>query len=458
MPLDLPPPPKPAFMPPLPQPAVMPKRKYPRNPDNPTVKPSWPQYHFIISPAKFPAMIAGFGAGKTKAGEMRAMRLKMQYPKQNVGYYLPTYSLIKQIAYPRFEEFLIERKYKYFLNKTDHELTIVGAGKIIFRSMEEPESIIGYEHADAIVDELDVLKMEKAADIWRRIVARNRQKKPDGSVNTIGVTTTPEGYKFVYDKWQRQPLKGSQIIKASTYSNARNLPDDYIQTLRDNYPAAMLQAYLMGDFVNLTQGRVYPEFCRIKNGCFDTIKEGENLHIGVDFNVGKMAAIVHVFREPGEPRAVEEHVNLLDTPSLIAMLKARYQSEELKARHKAHKIIIYPDATGRNRKSNNAAASDLALLKQAGFLVLVKTTNPFVRDRIASFNKLIHKDGKRVYKVNVNACPHLVETLEKQAYDKNGEPDKTSGLDHVGDGAGYFVSYKYPILFGKARKTNLSGV
>jgi len=46
--------------------------------------------------------------------------------------------------------------------------------------MDRPERIIGYEHADAVADELDTLTQEKAADVWRKIKARNREKKPDG--------------------------------------------------------------------------------------------------------------------------------------------------------------------------------------------------------------------------------------------------------------------------------------
>jgi hypothetical protein len=58
---------------------------------------------------------------------------------------------------------------------------------------------------------------------------------------------------------------------------------------------------------------------------------------------------------------------------------------------------------------------------------------------------MLHHEGERRYKVNPETCPHYVEALEKQAYDKNGEPDKTSGLDHCLDAGGYFISYRYPI-------------
>lgn len=415
---------------------------------------SWPQYFFVTSVAKFPAMVAGYGAGKTEAGVVRALRLKFKYPDQNIGYYLPTYDLIKQIVFPRIEELLSMYGYSYFLNESDKELVIYGMrGKIIFRTMDKPERIIGYEHAHAIADELDTLKIDKAAEVWRKIVARNRQKTPDGERNTIGVVTTPEGFRFVYEKWKRNPLKGSQIIKASTRSNAKNLPEDYVDTLFDNYPDAMLQAYIEGEFVNLTQGAVYPEFDRELNACKTKVKPGETLHIGLDFNVGHMAAVVHVLRN-GEPHAVDEFVDYLDTPALIAAIQAKYQHDGLEIKHR---IIAYPDASGKSRKSNNAAASDIAQLKQARWLVLAKSTNPFVKDRVAAFNKVIHKAGKRVYKVNIDACPHLVEGLEKQAYDKNGEPDKTSGIDHVIDAPGYFIAYRFPVIHGKARKTNLKG-
>lgn len=419
---------------------------------------TWPQFDFVNSKAKFPAMIAGYGAGKTEAGILRALCLKLKYKKQNVGYYLPTYDLVAQIAFPRFETLLSESGYLYALNETKKELVIYGAGKIIFRTMDHPERIVGYEHADAVIDELDTLKTDKAADVWRKVVARNRQKKPDGSRNTIGVATTPEGFRYVYEKWKRLPMQGSQIIKASTLSNAKNLPEDYVQTLRDTYPDAMLDAYIEGEFVNLTQGSVYAEFDRVKNAAplGVGIKPGETLHIGMDFNVGQMAAVVHILRD-GEPIAVDEFVGYLDTPALIAAIQSRYQTPEMIKAHQSHRIIAYPDASGKNRKSNNASQSDIALLKQAGFLVLAKSNNPFVRDRVAALNKIIHKGGKRVYKVNIDACPHLVECLEKQAYDKNGEPDKTSGVDHLLDATGYFVAYRFPILHGKARKTNLKG-
>lgn len=416
-----------------------------------TQKLTHPQFEFVMTNQPFPAMVAGYGSGKTTAAVHRAFRLKTAYPGQQVGYYLPTYPLINDIVIPRFEEFLSENNIGYTYNKKFNILNIKGQGNIIFRTMDRPERIVGYEHADALADELDTLPTEKAADVWRKIKARNRQKKPDGSPNTIGVATTPEGYRFVYNRWKRDPIPGHELIKASTYSNAHNLPDEYIKDLLNEYPEQLIRAYIEGDFVNLTNQSVYSEFDRVKSATLATIKPNEILRVGMDFNVGKMAAIVHVIRtcpilHKPVAYAVDELTNLLDTPEMITNLKLLYPE---------HKIIVYPDATGKNRKTNNASETDLALLRDAGFKVFVNNKNPYVKDRVLSFNVLLKQCR---YRVNVDRCPVLVEALEKQAYDDKGEPDKTTGHDHPNDAAGYFVMYEFGLTRGKTLQTKLKGV
>jgi hypothetical protein len=367
----------------------------------------------------------------------RALLKKTLYPRQNVGYYLPTYDLVNTIAFPRFQESLELWEVPYKLNKNEKMIHLEGGGSFIFRTMDSPERIIGYEVADSLVDELDTLPEEKARDAWNKIIGRNRQKKPDGSLNTVGVGTTPEGFRFVYARWQKDPPPGYRIIKASTMSNARNLPAGYIDSLRTSYPSNLLSAYLDGEFVNLVAGSVYPEFDRILNATKETIQSGEPLHVGMDFNVGKMSAAVHVLRGD-EPHAVKEYTKVLDTPAMCALLKRE---------HPGHPIMVYPDASGQARKSNNASESDHAILRAAGFSVRVNATNPRVKDRVLSVNAMVLRDTDKVrrYRVNPDACPELVEALEKQAYDKHGEPDKAGGLDHIMDAAGYFIVYRYPI-------------
>lgn len=405
--------------------------------NRPTIKfpLSQPQIDFASAKDTFPCLCAGFGAGKTFAGVIRSLVLKCRYPQLGQGYYLPTLDLVKTVGYPSFLEVMDAMEIHGRVAKSDHAIEVRGAGRVIFRSMDDPATIVGYKHADAVVDELDTLPTNKARAVWNKIIGRNRQKKPDGAINTVAAATTPEGFKFVYDRWQKNPARGYRLIKATTYSNARNLPEGYIQSLEDSYPSNLLQAYLGGEFVNLTQGSVYPEFNRELNDTKVEVVEREPLHVGMDFNVGNMTAVVHVQRE-GNPHGIGEHVKILDTPAMIKSIKQKWEH---------HQINVYPDASGGARKSNNASESDLALLRQAGFSVCVNPANPFVKDRVMAVNAMIHKEGERRYRISQDRCPVTVEALEKQAYDVNGEPDKKSGHDHPVDALGYYLSYRFPI-------------
>lgn len=395
------------------------------------------QRAFATSREPFPCFCGGFGSGKTAAAIARAMALKAHCREQSVAYYLPTFPLVEDIAFQRFPELCERKGWAYRLRQGSSPfIEFPGAGRIVFRTMENPERIVGYEVAHSIIDELDTLPIEKARQVWNKVIARNRQKC--SMPNTVAVATTPEGFRFVHERWVKNPAPGYVLFRAKTMDNEANLPAGYIDNLRNSYPSQLLAAYLDGEFVNLTAGSVYPEFDRALNASAETIRDKETLHVGMDFNVSHGAAVIHVLRGD-DPHAVAELTEVFDTPAMVRLLTDRFKA-------KGHSLIIYPDASGKNRKSQDASESDIALLKQAGFTICANPGNPAVKDRVLSMNAMLNKDGKRRYRVNPETCPHLVEALEKQAYDKHGEPDKTSGMDHILDAAGYVIVYRYPIV------------
>ena len=406
-----------------------------------------PQAEFLALDRKFKAFVCGFGTGKTWGGCADLCKFAWEWPGVNAGYFAPTYPMIRDIFFPTMEEVADDWGLELDINESNKEVHVYANGHyrntIICRSMEKPGSIVGFKIGKALIDELDVMPMLKAEHSWRKIIARLRQKA-DGLQNGVSVTTTPEGFKFVYQQFVKQLRDKPSLaelygmVQASTFQNAKNLPDDYIPSLMASYPPQLIGAYIRGQFTNLTSGSVYPGFDRKLNHTNEQIRPFEHLHIGMDFNVLNMSAGVSVIRE-GLPLTLAELSKVRDTPTMARMLKERYKDA-------GHAITVYPDASGQNTSSKNASESDLSILRMAGFTVKVGSTNPAVKDRVNAVDAmLLNAEGLRRWKINTDNCPETTEALEQQAWGKNGEPDKTTGHDHLNDANGYFIVNRWPL-------------
>ena len=125
-------------------------------------------------------------------------------PGINQGSFAPTYPQIRDIFYPTVEEVAADWGLNVKINEGNKEVHFYYGrqyrGTTICRSMEKPQTIVGFKIGNALVDELDILPKEKARTAWRKIIARMRYKI-DGLRNGIDVTTTPEGFKFVYEQF-----------------------------------------------------------------------------------------------------------------------------------------------------------------------------------------------------------------------------------------------------------------
>ena len=408
-------------------------------------KVTQPQADFLALNCKFPAFVAGFGTGKSEVMCTSSLLDSLEGGSDSVvAMYQPTYDLVRLILAPRMEEKLIDWGVRYTYNKSENIIyTSSGQlGDFILRTLDNPSRIVGYESFRAKIDELDTLKIEHSKEVWNKIIARNRQNpstyqntsgKP---CNTVSVFTTPEGFKFVYDRWKKNPVSGYEMIQAATSSNPF-LPDDYIDTLRASYPAQLIDAYINGDFVNLNGGTVYRLFDRHKNNT-DIVDNGtETLYIGMDFNVGKMSAVVHVERN-NLPIAVNEIFGMLDTKEMIFEINRLYPNRNIR---------IYPDSSGKNRKSANASETDITQLEQQKWSVFYNSTNPAVRDRINAANAMFcNGEGERRYLVNTSMCPRYTDDLEQQVYNARGEPDKQHDNDHMTDAGTYYIAYEFPII------------
>lgn len=405
------------------------------------------QLEFINSKARHPALVGGFGSGKSHAGLLRSFKLKSGFPEHKLGVYAPTYPLLEDIWYPKFEEYCTFYNLNYKLNKANHRMVIENFGSVIFRSMDKPEAIAGYEVADSIIDELDLLKTDKAKIVWNKIIARQRQRKPRRQINTCAVMTTPEGYGFVYNKWKKKPTKSYELIQASTYDNAKFLPPDYIESLRESYDDKLLKAYLMGQFVNLQSGQVYYSYNEEQVHVKTDLKFDPTLPVClcVDFNVDPMIWLIVQHRGRYDIRIIKEiYKNNTNTWDMCDAVKA-YVPQILGGRPTS--LIIYGDAAGIHRDTRGSY-TDYSIIDEqfskhyTNIQYRVPKANPPVRDRLLCVNNILNKNGLRISE----SVKELPEDFLQIVYDLKGGIDKKDmARTHASDAFGYLAHYEFPI-------------
>lgn len=405
------------------------------------------QYDFcadITTP--FLALVGGFGCGKTESFCAKTIILA----SMNIGYRgvicEPTYGMVYNTLIPHMKSMLDKYEIPYRYTGSPSPTFWIefqdGETEVLCQSAENYERARGLNLAFVGVDEIDICRHHVAVQMWNQLSARLR----DGKVIQMFTTSTPEGFKFlnqffIEDAPQRHIDSGvdSRIIHAKTADNPYLKPstEKYIARQKAIYPAELIEAYLNGQFCNLTSGRVYPKFERSQNCTLRTVSDmhpdNGYLHIGVDFNVDKTMGVVHIVDSSGV--FCLDEIVAQDVPNLITEIKTRYKN---------YKCILYPDASGNNRNSNGSM-TNIAMLNQAGLKCDYPGANPEVLDRVNSVRALIcNGDNIRRYFVNIQKCPKVVKTLEQQVF-KNNAPDKTSNLDHPADALGYFIHRKFPI-------------
>lgn len=408
--------------------------------------------------ARFRDAVCGRRFGKTflgKAEIRRAARLAAEWgvsTEDEIWYCAPTFKQAKRVFWKRLKQAIPPSWRAGKPNETECSITTKAGHVIRIVGLDAYDNLCGSGLFFALVDEWADCVYAAWEEVLRPMLSTcrfviNGEERVGGHALRIG---TPKGFNHCYDSYLdgqgREPDHKSWLY---TSVDGGNVPAEEIEAARRKMdPRTFRQEYL-ASFENY-QGVIYYCFDRRLNHTNDTVQPAragqpaDALHIGMDFNVSHMAAVVHVIRDD-LPRAVDELVDIFDTPAMIVKIKARFPG---------HHITVYPDASGQNRKTSGASESDLSLLRAAGFSVVVDSTNPGVTDRINSMNAMLcNTYGERRFLVNTDKCQKYTTCLERQIYDDKGKPDKKGGFDHANDAGGYFITKRWPVT---SRKTTVA--
>jgi len=391
------------------------------------------QYEVLAdTETKIIGLVGGYGNGKTYTACRKAIQLSFLNAGSTGIVTEPTYPMLRDIFIPEMKLALEEWgvPYKFNASNSIFFLDINGKEtKILCMSMENVERLVGVNAAFILCDEFDTTKPDIAMKAFNKLLGRLRS----GNVRQFIITTTPEGFRATYAIFVKENDGSRRLIQAKTSDN-KYLPQDFIDTLKAQYSSNLLEAYLNGNFVNMTSGTVYKYFNRDTHHSDITSDQHETLIIGQDWNIEACVSIIYVKR--GDKIIAVNEIVSYDTRAIIENVTHQYPNRY---------IEFYPDSSGNNRKTN-AEQTDMEMLRNAGFMVYSNASNPSVMDRVNIMNNMFEK---RNLLINTKLCPRFTEALEQQAWDaKTGAPEK--GNTHpepsdFNDAGGYPIAYLYPI-------------
>tara|TARA_R100000353_G_scaffold74439_2_gene56768 strand:- start:1170 stop:2384 length:1215 start_codon:yes stop_codon:yes gene_type:complete len=386
-----------------------------------------PQAEVIKDSARFRILITGRRFGKTFLAIHELARFA-RFPNRKVWYVAPTYRQAKAICWQELVQRLRKHNWVSEVNNSDLTVILRNNSRISLRGADNENSLRGIG--------LDFLVMDEFADIspvaWYEVL-RPTLSDTQGHALFCG---TPRGFgNWGYDMYVKgQSDKEWQSFKFTTLEGLQ-VPKEEIEQAKEDLDERTFQQEYMASFVNYA-GMIYYNFDRNKNIIDNYSNPYKTLHIGLDFNVDPMCAVVSVIENDRIIIIDEIQIWSSNTNEMVEEIKSRYKN----------KSVIYPDPSARQRKTSAGGLTDLAILKNAGFEVRSRNTAPLVRDRINSVNAKL-KNAKGINSLFIlKSCKNVIKSIERQIYKEGTHiPDKDSGYDHFNDALGYMVEYNFPL-------------
>jgi len=402
------------------------------------------QSKIINSENRFIVVIAGRRGGKSFAS-IAYLAKHARFPNKKCMYVAPTYSMCKQIIWEDLKNMLRDKNWIKKINESELTITLVNGSTIFLRSADTPDRIRGIGVDAVVIDEAaDIPKLEQT---WQAII-RPTLSDRQGSAMII---SSPKGKGFLFDlynnakytddwqSWQYTTEQGGLVPQEELADAKRDLDE---RTYKQEYQAEFVDFagaiyYSFGDH-NIVSKSV-------------PLQSGTPIHIGMDFNVSPICAVLAYKTMTGLHIFDEIEIYGSDTQEMCNEIRQRYPDQ---------RFIAYPDASGARRQTSSGGLSDHIIIQNAGFKIVCGSRNPPVKDRIASVNSVCKQDNIRL--TIDPKCAKVINGLRKHTY-KEGtrQPEKDGAVDfsHFNDAAGYLIYAHYPVRpeykqkYGKVSRT-----
>lgn len=393
-------------------------------------------------------LIGGFGCGKSFTDVQLILFLYQQYKHYKdpiqIGVFGVTIKLLKQTVIADVERAFDQLGVQYKDNSQAGTLT-VGNITFVYLAMQYPDDIYAFNFTCCLVDEIDELPPEKVMAVVKAVQERNRISMPASGLMPardpfVFFSTTAQGMGGTYNLVRQFDKNGVPyiIIRGRTEDNPA-LSKQQVALLRKLYTPDEARAYLDGEFVNLAQGRVYPQFNRKQHVCMRfPLQPQETVYVGQDFNLG--------FHATAECICRNNRIYVYDSHHWNDMAQGLKRLREL---YPTQRIVMIPDASGKEIMSGFVEECN-----QYGIEIHWNNQNCSIMESVMAVNKAFmlnqlyvmepmdERSGMRGTELKDSLLDRTVLGLETQDFDDSGKPRKGKGpeaLDHGMDSLRYAV-------------------
>ena len=386
------------------------------------------QTKIVEAPQRFKVVIAGRRFGKTHLS-IRELCYNARLPDRTIWYVAPTYRQAKMITWKKLRNKLNDLKWAKKINETELSIELKNGSTISLKGADNYDSLRGIGLDFLVIDEF----ADVDAEAWYETLRPTLADKQGGAL-FIG---TPKGMNWAHDLYTMfEDYPDEWASFQYTTLDGMNVKPEEVEAARRSLDERTFRQEFEATFETFS-GRVFYAFDRKYN-----VKawEGElpsEIHIGMDFNIDPMSAVVAV-RQGNSLHIIDEiKIYGSNTDEMV---------EEIKTRFAKTAITVYPDPAGKAGSTKAGGRTDHSILRTAGFTIKAPHSHNAIRDGVNAVNaKLRSSSGITTLFIDPK-CKYAIECLEKHTYKEGTSiPDKDSGFDHMNDALRYMVDYLFPI-------------
>jgi hypothetical protein len=376
---------------------------------------------------RFRVVVAGRRWGKTTLA-IREMCKVAREPDKEIYYISPTYRMSKTIVWKRLKKKLIDLRWVKKINESELSVTLVNNSVISLKGADNPDALRGISLSAAIFDEFAFMDPDTFWTVIRPALA-------DQEGPALFITTPIGKGNWAFDLYNMSEKNKDWASFTFTTLEGGFVTQEEIEAARNEMSEQQFKQEFEASFVTASN-LVAWAFSRENNLKHLDNPDTRNLHIGMDFNNSPIVCAIYV--QHGEEMYQIDEIHMLNSHT-------QELADEILRRYPKSKITIYPDPSGRQRKTSAGGATDFTILESAGFTVKAPFKHDPVRDRINSYNaRLCSATGIRRLFIDPK-CKYTIESLEKFCFKAGTQVPDKGDFDHMFDAASYCIQYMFPL-------------